>query len=129
MRTGRRNFFCAANRYWLKINFEAGVKGALARQLEIIGERIEFVVPIAEVQNAKANFGVPVGEAITGKQIELPEIVARLIGAVAAIGLAVPKGIGLGKKSARQIINGKDIELMQCRLLVLVDPGRSGRGW
>src|ERR1043166_6528580 len=103
MRTGRRNFFCAANRCSSKVNFDARVKDALARQLEIIRQRIQLVIPIAEIQNAEANFGVPIGETIPGEQIELPEIVTRLIGAIAAIRLAVPERISLGEKSARQI--------------------------
>ena len=121
MPTGQRNSFCEAiPSRPLKIKLQAGDERSFPREFEIVGQGIQLVIAIANIQDSQPDFRMAIGEAISDIGVELPEIVAGQGRRVTAIGLGVPKGIHLAEKTAAQITNGVQIQLVQSGFAVLV---------
>ena len=76
-----------------------------------------MVILSGKVEQAHGQLGLPAQEMVTGKQVELPEVVARLGGSgcvgIAPVALVEPQGFALGKKAAGMIVNGGQVHLLQ----------------
>ena len=77
-----------------------------------------MVVLVGQVQDAHLDFDVALGKTVAGKKVELPEIVARLIGGKALVGLRVPVGLDLAEKAAGEVVVSEKAQWMQGGLVV-----------
>ena len=107
---------------------ERSFVGQFGRQVK----RVELIVLVGEVQQAHGEFRVPSPKAVSGKSVELPEVVARKIGRVTAVALLVPDRLETEEKAGRVIDDSEKLQLMKNGLFVLLEPEGSnddGRGW
>ena len=107
----------------LEIQLEADGQSSLAREFVIECQRVQAVVSISQIEQADSHLGPPLQEAITEVEIVLPEIIARNIGRITAIGLLGPDSIKLPKESATMLVDSKKPDLMESRRDVLVQCG------
>src|SRR5579872_4542894 len=104
----------------LEIEIHADGGGAGARQLIVVVQGVEMIVAVGEVEEAEADFGAAAEEAPAGVGVELPEVIARLGGCVAAVVLAVPFAVETGEEAG-----GMDEQDVETGLL---ESGRGMRG-
>ena len=111
----------------LKINLQPNGNGAGAGQFVVNVQRVEMVILSSHVEQAGGQFRLAVEETPAGKEVELPEVVARFGGSggigIAAVALIEPQGLALGKKSAGMIVNRGQVQL------VAACPASACRGW
>src|SRR5262245_33565222 len=86
-----------------KIELQARRQRSFPRQFVIEIERVQPVILIGDIQQAEANFRDPIGKAVAGKQVQLPEIVARNIRGVAAVRLNQPERVELAEETAAEM--------------------------
>src|SRR5207249_4828775 len=107
-------------------------QGSFVRQSGRQVKRVELIVPVGEVQQPHGQFRVPSPKAVSGKSVELPELVARKIRRVTAVALLVPDRLETEEKARRVIDDSEKLQLMKNGLFVLLEPEGSnhdGRGW
>src|SRR5581483_3114871 len=75
--------------------------------------RIEFVILVANVEQAKLDLGSSLWEAITDEEVDLPDIVTGHGSRVAMVGLAGPNGLGSSEKAAGMIENSVEPQLLK----------------
>src|SRR5207249_5998454 len=79
----------------LEIKLQTCRQGSLARQLIIQVQRIQPIILIGNVQQTYFHLGDSVGKSVTGKQVQLPKIIAGDVRSVAAVRLNQPDRIEL----------------------------------
>src|ERR1035441_4563871 len=84
----------------LKTQLQAQGEGSRTRKFVVKVERVEIVVLAGEVEQTEHDFGFSARETVTDKRVKLPEVSSRLTGYVAAVVLAIPIGLFLGKETA-----------------------------
>src|SRR4051794_22608013 len=90
---------CMATRAALKRKFHHGGEHAFARQFVVKIDRHQIVIAIAEVQHTQAHFGAALRKAVTGENIELPEVISGNIAAETAQALLVPVAFATREES------------------------------
>ena len=88
------------------------------------GGRIQFVVAMDHGGEADPEVGGSVGKPVAGKNIELPEIIARLVHGVAAVALQIPERVALRKKAAGKVVDHVGGQLLEGGVLT----GKTRRG-
>src|SRR5437667_8525059 len=95
-------------------------------------KRVELIVPVGEVQQSHGQFRVPSPETVSGKNVELPEVVARKIRRVTTVALLVPDRLETEEKARGVIDDSEKLQLMKNGLLVLLEregSNHDGGGW
>src|SRR5437899_1812558 len=111
-----------------EVKLEAARERPFARQLGIKIQRIEPVILIREIEHAQAHFRRAMTEAPAGENVELPEIIARLLRRVILIGLRGPDGFGLREKPVRMIVERVELHLMEDGFEMAHRSGRDAGG-
>lgn len=98
----------------LEIQLQAHGQGSRARKLVVKVERVQIVILAGDVEQADCEFSFSMQETVTGKRVELPEIITRFTGGgVAAVVLTIPIGLSPGKETAGMIVNRRQTQLLQ----------------
>src|SRR5438552_15685544 len=87
----------------LKVKLETGQQRPFAGQFRVERERIQPVVPVAEVEQTDFELGSPMMKAITDVGIVLPEIIAGNVRRVTAVRLLGPHRVGLAEETGGKV--------------------------
>src|SRR5688500_1407278 len=82
-----------------KVKSEPDEQRAFARQFGVKSERVQPVVLVRHVQQAHGNLRAALQETTAREQVELPEVITRLIRPVAIVVLRRPKRLRLREES------------------------------
>ena len=107
-----------------KAKVEANDESSLTRKFIVQVEWVEPVVSIHEIQHAECQLGLAPSEAISGKGIKLPKVIARNTWVISLIALAVPQGVELCKEPRTMIVDRIQVHVVQRGRQMLCRPKR-----
>src|SRR5205814_298923 len=76
-------------------------------------KRVESVILVGEVQKSHGEFRVPSPEAVTGKSVKLPEVVAGKIRRVTTVPLLIPNRLETQEQPRGVIDDSEELQLMK----------------
>ena len=101
---------------------KADRQSSFVRQFGRQVKRVEVIVLVGEIQQSHGEFRVPSPKAVSAKDVELPEVIARKIRRVTTVALLVPDRLETEEKAGGVIDDSEKLQLMKNRLFVLLEP-------